>query len=178
MSLGAPLPYCRSMVAPGSGDIGAGCCRDADCATGQCLGYPNAMPGGRRCTGVVYEAENAGSCGDETDCQPAAGLICDLLADAGTCRSTIASTLGGICEAGPANADFSRACGFRQEDGGAPLYYCALPGSLSSTGGPTAPCCYDRLMDGGLSSCLVTGSCFCDDAGACGATLPAYVCPF
>ncbi len=168
---GASLPYCTPTAAPGSLSIPDGCCRDYECATGQCLGFPFTATGGRRCTPLAAREIDGGTCGDETDCID--GLTCDLRFDAGRCVRTFQTRLGGGLDCLPDDWSNERqSCALLWPDGGAAGVFCYTPGSRVPMGG--GPCCSDRSDGGAVASCTETGSCTCN--GSC-ATQYDYVCP-
>ena len=168
---GIALPYCTPDAGAGTVANGQGCCRDYECESAHCFGFPLAGPG-RRCVPATVFAGPDDYCGDERDCDPNQQLACDLRFDAGRCVTSFPTPFGNPCAPALTGPDFYRSCAIGGDG------VCSLPGKPSQTGGPTDPCCYDRLNDGGLSNCLATETCSCSDAGGCGATGSAYVCPF
>ncbi len=173
---GLVLPHCTPTAPPGTLGTSVHCCRDYECATRQCYGWGPA----RSCQAPTQWAGLGSPCGDETDCQPTASAVCDLIHDAGTCVSAFVPLLGdgnscvpGLWSPGAHTCTFG--------GGGT----CALPGTASDNAGTNLPCCYDRWSDGGLADCRATtldggvgtGTCFCSGM-ACGASGPGYVCPF
>lgn len=172
---GVALPYCAPTAGAGTVANTQGCCRDYECDSGMCLGYPVGVMGGRRCTTSTIGAPLGDECGDENDCS--GNLACDLRFDGGRCVNTFSGVLDGTCRTGTRQPGGEQGCTFVEPDGGLATYSCWLPGTpLTSMG--QGPCCYDRHGDGGVASCLVTGRCSCNDAGACQNDVVPYVCPF
>lgn len=186
-AIGTPLnglPFCLESKPAGSAALANGCCVDRECDSGQCIGYPQAPPAGRRCVPAQSAfAQLAESCGDPNDCDPSQPLVC-ASPDGGLAGYCVRHLLGTIGDGNPCDAQpragSDHACSFI--GGGS----CALPGStISNSGlGQNWPCCYDRWPDGGAADCRVTtsdggagtGICACSGA-ACFATDASYVCP-
>lgn len=178
---GLPVPFCTPSADAGTRHAASfeSCCRDYECDTGQCLGFPNAGAG-RRCTPRTKLDLNQ-HCGDETDCRSDLPLVCDLIHDAGVCVGTFYGTIGdgNSCTPAPPASAEEHGCNFSPGT-------CGLPGTIIDPGSRSWPCCYDRFSDGGPADCRAllpdggaypgTGTCYCNAGGGCGATR-RYTCP-
>lgn len=130
--------------------------------------------GNRRCDMADTRVAEGAACGDATDCNLNLPTACEVRSQ--TCSTTLLSTLGAE-DSGVTRVFLSPGA-----DQGSLLpdlssYYCALPGVLVSGG--SNPCCYDRDRDGGITTCMATGTCTCnDDTCATNPIAGGYRCPF